>query len=179
LVCSFFKHAHHLVQLVTISLMHLAPWFANALKIATMKHKPAANCLLVQLLWPRRQIRAAQRANLLDAELPQPRHASSVSSSYSPHPHKIASTFLIDSRVYLRRRQTGHCSLCKLVQRTPPSLGFPLPKQPWAEARMMVPLVNVYGLSVVWYDNRLFMSDVAGITIESGKRWMHEEYRVC
>ena len=44
---------------------------------------------------------------------------------------------------------------------------------------MMVPLVNVYGLSVVWYENRLFMSDVAGITIESGKRWMHEEYRVC
>ena len=105
------------------------------------------------------------------------RHAASQSqvksSSYSPHPHKIIPP------VFDRHSGCFQCSLCKLVQRTPPSLGFPLPKQPWAEARMMVPLVNVYGLSVVWYDNRLFMSDVAGITIESGKRWMHEEYRVC
>ena len=61
------------------------------------------------------------------------RHAASQSqvksSSYSPHPHKIIPP------VFDRLSGCFQCSLCKLVQRTPPSLGFPLPKQPWAEVQ--------------------------------------------
>ena len=79
LLCGLVQHPHHLGQLATITIVaHPAPWLPIALTIALLKHEPPTKRILEQLLRPRRQLRAAHRAGLADAERPQLLHALAV-----------------------------------------------------------------------------------------------------